>query len=89
MNGNVGIQFDCDCKLITDNKPCSFSMNYRSIIGSGKASRVDTYEEKKHALSIIMEHYTSKYDWSLNDRMINSVDVFCIECENVSAKQHL
>ncbi|MDR0357323.1 MAG: pyridoxamine 5'-phosphate oxidase family protein [Clostridiales Family XIII bacterium] len=59
-NNNVGFEMDCAHRLITGPNACDFSMNYRSVIGTGAISVIDDADEKTKGLSLIMEHYGGK-----------------------------
>ena len=45
QNPNVCVEFDIDQEVIQGDKPCKWGMKYRSVIGFGKASRVENLEE--------------------------------------------
>jgi uncharacterized protein len=56
-NNKVCVEFDIDQQLISGDKACQWSMNYRSVIGFGKAFIVAEEELKRAALDVIMDHY--------------------------------
>jgi len=45
---------DCEHRLITGDTACQYSYSFKSIIGNGKVVFIDDAEEKKAALSALM-----------------------------------
>ena len=86
-NSDVCIEMDCEHSLITGDEACQYSYSYKSIIGNGEALFIDDVVEKKKAMSILMKHQTRK-DFSLDDRMVNSVSVFKIIVHSFTGKYH-
>ncbi len=60
QNPNVCVEFDIDQEVIQGDKPCKWSMKYRSVIGFGKGSLVEDLEEKKKGLDAIMQQYAGR-----------------------------
>jgi len=54
-NKRVCFEFDIDHELVESEKACNWGMNFRSVIGFGKASFIENIEEKQEALGIIMQ----------------------------------
>lgn len=76
----------CD-RVIRGDRPCSWGMRYRSVIGYGKAAILTDPGEKKHGLTCIMRHYDGgTHEFSEND--IRSVTVIRIEIESMTGKKH-
>ena len=67
---------------------CGYSARFQSVIGNGVVSMIDALEEKRHALSVIMEHHTGKKDWTFEDKMLEAVAVFKLEVTKLSCKEH-
>ncbi|HHU72838.1 MAG TPA: pyridoxamine 5'-phosphate oxidase family protein [Clostridiales bacterium] len=86
-NSDVCIEMDCEHSLITGDEACQYSYAYKSIIGNGEALFIDDVVEKKTAMSILMKHQTG-IDFSLDDRMVNSVSVFKIIVHSFTGKYH-
>ncbi|MFC1532218.1 pyridoxamine 5'-phosphate oxidase family protein [Thermodesulfobacteriota bacterium] len=53
-------------------------MKYQSVIGFGKASFLDDPEQKRKALSIIMDQYSSR-PFQFSENTINGTAVIKIE----------
>ena len=76
----------CD-RLVKGDKPCSWGMRYRSVIGYGRAAILTDPEEKRHGLTIIMQHYGGgAHDFS--DRDLGSVTVIRIMLDALTGKKH-
>jgi nitroimidazol reductase NimA-like FMN-containing flavoprotein (pyridoxamine 5'-phosphate oxidase superfamily) len=76
----------CD-RVIRGDRPCSWGMWYRSVIGYGRAAILTAPEEKKHGLNCIMRHYGGgTHDLSESD--IGSVTVIRIAVESMTGKKH-
>ena len=64
-NNKVCIEVDIDTELMSGEKGCDWGMRYKSVIGFGKAGFIESPEEKKKALNIILDHYANRsYDFS-------------------------
>ncbi len=71
-----------------DDIGCSYTYFYRSIIGTGKASIVKDFEDKKNALDIIMRNVTKKDNFRYNKAAIDNVLVMKLESISYKAKKH-
>ena len=86
-NPNVCFEIDIPGEVISSEEACSWSMNYRSIIGNGKVVFISATDEKLEAFNIIMSHYSGKTDWTIGAKMIKATSVFKVNIENISAKK--
>ena len=85
-NGNVCFEFDIDQEVVQDEKPCKWTMNYRSVIGFGKGSLVENLEEKKKGLDVIMQQYSSKSFEYLQPEIENTF-IIKVEIESMTGKE--
>ncbi len=85
-NPNVCFEFDHNVEVIRAEKPCKWGMQYQSIIGYGKAIFIETLEEKRKALSLIIKQYTDD-QLSFEDSAISKTTVFKVVVEKMSGKQ--
>ena len=88
-NPSVGFEMDTGYLLNGGDVACKYSARFQSIIGNGIVESVSSFEEKVHALSLIMEHNTGKGNWVFDHKMTDSVAVFKLTVTNLSCKQHL
>jgi len=89
LNNNPNICFEIDIpgEVIKSKEACSWSMNYRSVIGEGKVEFITDTGEKAEALNIIMSHYSGKSNWEFNSKMLGKTLVFKVEIEKISVKK--
>ncbi|HET6580729.1 MAG TPA: pyridoxamine 5'-phosphate oxidase family protein [Methanoregula sp.] len=75
----------CD-NLILGEHPCAWGICYRSVIGFGRASFIEDYEEKKKGLNCIMHHYSDE-TYQFSDDEIENVCVIRIDIELMTGKK--
>lgn len=86
-NPRCCFEVDCCDRVIRGDKPCSWGMRYRSVIGYGRAAILEDPEEKKHGLNCIMRHYGGGTH-EFSDTDIASVTVIRIRIESMTGKKH-
>ena len=85
-NNKVCFEFDIDHELVESEKGCSWGMKFRSVIGFGEASFIESIEEKQKALDIIMQNYTDK-TFLFEEKRLNSTLVWKIDIEQITGKK--
>jgi nitroimidazol reductase NimA-like FMN-containing flavoprotein (pyridoxamine 5'-phosphate oxidase superfamily) len=85
-NGNVCFEFDIDQEVVQDDKPCKWTMNYRSVIGFGKGSVVEDLEEKRKGLDAIMQHYAGRSFEYVEPAIENTV-IIKVDVESMTGKK--
>ena len=86
MNNRVCFEIDIDCKIKSDRKPCEWGMEYKSVIGYGKAEFIEDFESKREALTTIMAGYSDKsYDFTETET--KTVTVFKVRISHMTGKQ--
>jgi nitroimidazol reductase NimA-like FMN-containing flavoprotein (pyridoxamine 5'-phosphate oxidase superfamily) len=87
-NNRVCISMESDSELYVRHEQvaCSYSMNFKSVIISGKVEFIDDLETKKDALKIIMSNYTEKNDFEFGIPALKAVVVMKIAIEEISAR---
>jgi uncharacterized protein len=86
-NPRCCFEVDCCDRVIRSDKPCSWGMRYRSVIGYGRAAFLTDPEEKRHGLNCIVQHYGGGTH-AFSDRDIASVSVIRIAVESMTGKKH-
>jgi nitroimidazol reductase NimA-like FMN-containing flavoprotein (pyridoxamine 5'-phosphate oxidase superfamily) len=76
----------CD-RIVRADRPCSWGMRYRSVIGFGRADILEDPEEKRHGLNRIMLHYGGE-TFEFPERDLVSVTVIRIAIESMTGKKH-
>ena len=85
-NPNVCFEFEHNIEVLQAEEPCKWGMKYQSIIGYGKAVFIESLEEKKEALNIIMSQYTEDC-FSFQDSHIQNTTVFKVIIDTMTGKQ--
>jgi uncharacterized protein len=86
-NDQVCFEIDVDVELVRGDTPCNCTVTYNSVIGFGKASLVEDYEEKKRALDIISAHYLGEDDRDYPEPLVNVTSIIRIEVETMTGKR--
>ena len=86
-NNNICFEIDIDNALLISDDICNSSMKYRSVIGFGKAYFINDKEEKRDALNIIMNHYTSSELYDYNERLLKKIAIVKIEIDSMTGKK--
>ncbi|MDR0409546.1 MAG: pyridoxamine 5'-phosphate oxidase family protein [Spirochaetaceae bacterium] len=87
-NNNTCFEIDCDCKLIENEKPCSYGYEFKSVIGFGKMIITETAEEKINGLNILMKHQTGKETLcNFPEEALEKLIVYKMEVEEFTGKQ--
>ncbi|HPI93826.1 MAG TPA: pyridoxamine 5'-phosphate oxidase family protein [Deltaproteobacteria bacterium] len=85
-NPHVCIEFEQDSDVLPADKPCSFSMRFRSVICTGKASFVADVESRHQALQTILGQYTRE-TFILPDNSLEKIALIRVEPEEMTGKQ--
>jgi len=85
-NNRVCFEVDVNVELVTGPGPCDCSMNYLSVIGTGRAYLVEEAAEKIEALNEIMKHY-SRPAGGYDPDMLEETTVIRIEIESMTGKK--
>ena len=86
-NNNACFQIDTAHELLESDIACNFSMNYKSIVGTGIISIVEDEQERKRGLNVIMEHYTGKDNFVFDDEILNMTCILKLEIEEMTGKK--
>jgi nitroimidazol reductase NimA-like FMN-containing flavoprotein (pyridoxamine 5'-phosphate oxidase superfamily) len=85
-NSKVCFEFDTDHEIVSSESPCKWTMNYRSVVGKGKASLIHDPEAKRQAFDIIMHHYSDKLSAYSEAGLDNSL-IIKVEIDGMTGKQ--
>lgn len=86
--GFASFQMDCDDEIYGDGSACTYTTSFKSVMGKGKVSILETREEKHIALCEMMRHYTGRSDWTFDEKYFDKMCVFTLEAEEISCKGH-
>jgi uncharacterized protein len=74
---------DVDSELVKTGDRCT--MKYRSVIGFGNASFIETSEDKRKALDLIMKHYHQE-PFPYPEPVLAMLSVVKVEIEDMTGK---
>lgn len=88
MKRNPRVCFEVD-ELVRFKKAklaCDWGVAYKSVIGTGKAGFIESGEEKKKALDIIMAHYSGR-SFEYDNDILEKTTVIRIDIVQMTGKQ--
>jgi nitroimidazol reductase NimA-like FMN-containing flavoprotein (pyridoxamine 5'-phosphate oxidase superfamily) len=85
-NPNVCFEVDQLIRFQKETLACNWGVEYKSVIGSGKARLIKGLEEKKQALNIMMSRY-SDGPFEYSNKMLEKTIVIKVTVENMTGKQ--
>lgn len=84
----ASFEMDRKHQLVEGTIACAYSYLYQSIMGKGIIQMLDNYEEKVHALQVLMSHYSAKGEWQFKKKQVDLIAVIKMEVTNWSCKEH-
>ncbi|MBJ6750604.1 pyridoxamine 5'-phosphate oxidase family protein [Geomonas anaerohicana] len=75
--------------VLPAEKPCDFTMKFRSVVGFGTARVIDGYREKCEALGIIMAQYAPGESFQFPEGTLAATTVFAVDISSMAAKSNL
>ncbi len=88
-NPAVCIEMDGDHALLRADDPCDYSYAYTSVFATGLASILQTREEMRYGLDVIMRQTDPGKTFSYREDMMKAVCVVRIECDALTCRRHL
>ncbi len=85
-NPSVCFEMDLQGEVLESEKPCEWTVQYRSVIGFGNAEFLENPDAKGDAFRIIMAHYSDR-TFEFSDEMLRSVVIIKVKIAGISAKQ--
>ena len=88
-NNNVCITFSTDHELVFQHPKvaCSYRMKAKSVICRGAVNYIDNMDDKREALHIIMQHYSSR-EFTYSDPAVRNVKIWEVAINKVTAKEY-
>ena len=85
-NPNVCLEFDTGHDLVKGAVSCKWTMHGESVVAEGIAEIVQTGEEKRQALEIIMDHYGGD-GTDIPDKALNAVAIIRVRMAKMNARR--
>lgn len=86
-NRNVCFEFDVDIEILQAEEPCDWGMNYRSVIGFGKAEILEDLESKRVGFDAIMRQY-SEGSYSYPDGEVKGTTIIKVAIQSMTGKKN-
>jgi nitroimidazol reductase NimA-like FMN-containing flavoprotein (pyridoxamine 5'-phosphate oxidase superfamily) len=84
-NPNVCFEFDILAETLADDAACKWSMAYKSVVGFGEATLVESRQQKRDALAAIMAQYSdATYEFPADK--IEATAVIKVDIEQMTGK---
>ncbi len=87
--GWAAFEMDANCRMRPGETACAYSTAFQSVLGGGTVSFVEGAEEKRAALTAIMDHSAGTGPWTFGEKSLEAVCVFRLDTEELSCKEHL
>jgi nitroimidazol reductase NimA-like FMN-containing flavoprotein (pyridoxamine 5'-phosphate oxidase superfamily) len=84
-NPRVCFEFESGCELKSGETACKWSMRYRSVIGTGTASFVEAPADKRQALDLIMQQYTTGA-FEYPEAILAKIMIIKVDIDEISGK---
>lgn len=85
QNNHAAFEMDCSHRLITGTEACEYTMEYESVCGTGLLEMVEG-EEKRAALTVLMQQYSDAPSFTFPDRMVERIAVFKLKVRSITGK---
>ena len=85
-NNRVCFEMEADLEIIPAQNPCKWNMDYKSVVGYGRAIILEDPAEKRKALDVIVKHYGGtlmEYD----EKRVNGLAVIKLEIDSMTGKK--
>ncbi len=86
-NSKVCFEIEDEAEIVKHEKACNWATTYKSIVGYGKMSIINDYDEKCQALEIIMKQHGSTAHNHFEEKQVNAVVILKLTITHVTGKQ--
>ncbi|MEZ4526828.1 MAG: pyridoxamine 5'-phosphate oxidase family protein [Desulfobacterales bacterium] len=86
-NPKVCFEMDMDHEVKILSKTCAWGMRYQSVVGFGECEFLESDEEKRHGLDVIVRHYSPDVSSDYTDTALNHTAVFRVHIRSMSGKR--
>ncbi len=87
-NPNAAFEMDCEHKLAKAETTSSYTMEYESVMGTGKIVICHDKDSKNHALKTMMKKYVPEKEFAFSDETLDAVMTFKLEVAEFSGKRN-
>ncbi|PWG67026.1 pyridoxamine 5'-phosphate oxidase family protein [Bifidobacterium callitrichidarum] len=84
----VAFTMQTDCEMVAGRTACNWGEAFKSIVGNGTASLVDSLDERRRGLQALMAQQAHMPHVEFTDAQLMSVSVWKIEADYFTVKVH-
>lgn len=88
-NNQCAVEMTSFFELKKGEKACQWSAFHESIMLEGIVTLIESLDERKKAMDLIMGKYGFKGKPIYDDKYLNAMNVYCIRVKSISGKRHL
>ena len=85
-NNRVCFEMDVDLEIIPADNPCKWNMQYRSVVGYGRAFILEEPAEKVKGLDVIVRHYGG-LQGAYDKKRLNGLAVIKVAIDSMTGKE--
>ncbi|MDR1600312.1 MAG: pyridoxamine 5'-phosphate oxidase family protein [Oscillospiraceae bacterium] len=86
-NPIVAFELDANPSLREGDTACEYGLNYSSIMGEAVVRFLTSHDEKRGALSLLMDHQARPGNWTFDDAMLDRTTVLALRVTSISGKK--
>lgn len=87
-NPAASFEMDGGHRLVPGDKADDYTYAYRCVMGRGTVEFLESREARLAGLNRIMEHYSGRGDWTVEDAMLDRTAVYRLRVTAWTAKEH-
>lgn len=87
-NNKACFEVEADTETVPGDKPCGWSMKFRSVIGEGHIEIIEDETGIRQGLDVLMEHYARKGEYHYDERVLKKTFVLRLKVHRLTAKSH-
>ena len=85
-NPAAGFCISRELALVKGESACNWGVQFESVIGTGSLEILESAEEKRHALDVLMNHYGWQGPGEYSDKSLMATSVMALRIREVSGK---
>jgi len=86
-NSSVCFEAEIGAQVVPSDTECEWTARFKSVVGQGRARILETDEEKRKGLDVMMEKYAPNRKFEYSDKVMSKVTAVIIEIDEVSGKK--
>lgn len=87
-NPKACFSMDTSHELVADKEASRYTMRYESVAGSGRIEILDSLEDKRAGIAVLMRHYAPGREFDFSDETLGVTAVLKLTVEEFSGKRN-